>query len=78
MSDPILTPRLQLIPLDQNQLNLVLQDLEAFEKSLNILVMRSWITERVRHAVAMKIEKMQKAAPDRARLAHVLVDRDQE
>lgn len=61
MNDSIFTQRLQLIPLDLNQLELALKDLEAFEKSLNINMMRPWITERVRRAIGMKIDKMQKA-----------------
>ena len=61
MSHTILTPRLQLIPLNVNQLTLVLQSVESFEASLHIIMMRSWITERVHRAINMKINKMQKA-----------------
>ena len=61
MSDSIPTQRLQLIPLNINQLELVLQDIEAFETSLNITMMRPFFTERARRAIGMKIAKMQKA-----------------
>ena len=61
MNNSILTQRLQLIPLNLNQLELVLQDVEAFETSLNITMMRELITERVRRALWIKIDKMQKA-----------------
>jgi len=61
MSHSIFTPRLQLIPLNRNQLELVAQNVEAFETSLNIIMMRSWMTERVHRAIHMKLDKMQKA-----------------
>lgn len=61
MNDDILTQRLQLIPLDQNQLELALQSTEALETSLNIVLMRSWITDRVRRAITVKIAKMGQA-----------------
>jgi RimJ/RimL family protein N-acetyltransferase len=59
--DDIITQRLQLLPLDRNQLELLLQDTETFEKSLNVTMMRPFITERVRRALGMKIDKMQEA-----------------
>jgi len=61
MNNPIFTQRLQLIPLDQKHLELMLQNVEALEKSLNIIMMRPLITDRVRRAIGMKIKKMQKA-----------------
>jgi len=61
MSDSIYTQRLQLIPLNLEQLELTLQNIEALETSLNITIMRPWITDRVRRAIGMKIDKMRKA-----------------
>ncbi|HSK89145.1 MAG TPA: GNAT family N-acetyltransferase [Anaerolineales bacterium] len=61
MSNFIFTPRLQLLPLELHQLEWVLQDMEALETSLNITMMRPLITDRVRRAVGMKIDKMRKA-----------------
>jgi RimJ/RimL family protein N-acetyltransferase len=61
MDNIILTQRLRLIALDKKQLELMLQDIEAFEKSLSITMMRDLITDRVRRAITMKIAKMQKA-----------------
>jgi hypothetical protein len=60
MSDYIQTERLQLIPLDLTQLELALQNIEALETSLNLVIMRPWMTDRVHRALGMKIEKMQK------------------
>ncbi len=57
----IATPRLQLTPLRLDQLELVLQNMEAFETSLKITMMREQITERVCRALQMKIDKMRKA-----------------
>jgi ribosomal-protein-alanine N-acetyltransferase len=61
MSDPIVTQRLQLIPLHVDQLELALQNIEALETSLNITILRPWMTDRVRRAIGMKIDKMRKA-----------------
>jgi RimJ/RimL family protein N-acetyltransferase len=61
MSDSIFTSRLQLIPLELHQLEWALQEIEALERSLNITIMRSWITDLVRRAIGMKIDKMRKA-----------------
>lgn len=61
MNNSIFTQHLQLVPLDRNQLESILQDVEAFEKELNILMMRAFITERVRRAIGMKLAKMQQA-----------------
>ena len=60
MNDPVNTPRLKLIPLDLNQLELVLQNMDKLEASLSITIARSLITGRVRRAIGMKIEKMKK------------------
>ena len=62
MIHSILTPRLQFIPLHVNQLELALHNVEAFETSLNIILMRSWMTDRVHRAISMKIEKMHQAS----------------
>ena len=61
MNRSILTARLALIPLNLNQLELVVQEPEVFEASLNIIMMRAWMTERVHRAISMKLDKMQKA-----------------
>jgi len=61
MNNTILTRRLQLIPLDQSQLDLVLQNIAALETSLNMTILRSFITDRVRRAIGMKIDKMREA-----------------
>lgn len=61
MSDYIITQRLQLSPLDLNQLELALQNIESLETSLNIMIMRPWMTDRVRSAIGLKIDKMWKA-----------------
>jgi len=61
MDKVILTQRLRLIPLDIKQLELIAQDIDAFEKSLSITMMRDLITDRVRRAIGMKIDKMCKA-----------------
>ncbi len=61
MNNPILTQRLRLIPLESRQLELILQNIEAFEMPLGITMMREQITERVCRALRMKIDKMQKA-----------------
>ncbi len=57
----IVTPRLQLMPLRLDQLELILQNMEAFETSLRIIMMREQITERVCRALRMKIDKMRTA-----------------
>lgn len=59
MNEHIITQRLQLIPLNVNQLELALQNIEALETSLNLVIMRSWMTDRVQRAIGMKIDKMQ-------------------
>jgi ribosomal-protein-alanine N-acetyltransferase len=61
MDNIILTQRLRLIPLDKKQLELIAQDIEAFEKSLSITMMRDQLTEPARRAITIKIDKMQKA-----------------
>jgi hypothetical protein len=67
MSHTITTARLQLIPLNLNQLELIAQSIERFETSLHIAVMRTWMTERVHRAIHMKLDKMQKADAARQR-----------
>lgn len=61
MDNIISTARLQLIPLTLDQLELALHDMNTLEASLNITIARSFITDKVRHAIQRKIEKMQKA-----------------
>lgn len=61
MENIILTQRLQLIPLNRIQLEMIQQDIETFETSLNITMMRELITDRVRRAIGMKIDKMCRA-----------------
>ena len=63
MNDSISTQRLQLIPLNLEQLELALQDIEVLEVSLNLVIMRPWMTDRVHRAIGMKIDKMRKADP---------------
>ena len=60
MNNHIVTQRLQLIPLELEQLKMILKNPEALEKSLNITIMRDQITDRVLRAIGMKITKMQK------------------
>ncbi|HSB02701.1 MAG TPA: GNAT family N-acetyltransferase [Anaerolineales bacterium] len=61
MNASLSTQRLQLIPLERSQLEWLLQNIEALETSLNITMMRELMTERVRRAIGIKIDKMQKA-----------------
>jgi [ribosomal protein S5]-alanine N-acetyltransferase len=61
MNNMIFTQRLQLIALELDQLELVLQNMDAFERSANITVTRSFLTEQVQRAIWMKIKKMRKA-----------------
>jgi predicted acetyltransferase len=63
MEDQIITPRLQLLPLDLGNLELLLSNIEAFEKSLNMCITRPLITDHVQRAIRMKIKKMKKADP---------------
>lgn len=58
MDTIISTTRLQLIPLTLDQLKLALHNLEALEASLKVTIARSFITEKVQHAIRRKIEKM--------------------
>ena len=61
MSDSIYTQRLQLIPLSLIQLEWALHNIEALESTLNMTIMRPWMTDRVQRAIGMKIDKMRKA-----------------
>ena len=63
MNDSISTQRLQLSPLNLDQLELALQDIQALEVSLNLVIMRPWMTDRVHRAIGMKIDKMREADP---------------
>lgn len=61
MNNAIITQRLQLIPLALDQLELALQNMDALETSLDIVIARSFITEQVRRAIGRKVEKMRTA-----------------
>lgn len=61
MNNSIFTQRLQLMPLDLQQLEWILHDIEALETSLKITLLRSQLTEPARRALGMKIEKMRRA-----------------
>lgn len=61
MNYTIFTQRLQLIPLELEQLELMLQDMDALERSSNISITRSFLTDQVQRAIWMKIKKMRKA-----------------
>jgi RimJ/RimL family protein N-acetyltransferase len=61
MNNSIFTQRLQLMPLNRNQLELILQNVDALEASLNTTIMRPLITDSVRRAIGIKIDKIQKA-----------------
>jgi len=54
----ISTTRLALMPLTQEQLEMCLSDLSAFEKQTGLAMKRDFITERVQRAIRMKVEKM--------------------
>lgn len=61
MGQIIDTPRLQLVPLDLGQLECMLYQAADLESSLDIRIMRDFITDRVQRAMRMKLEKMHKA-----------------
>jgi len=61
--DGIFTERLVLLPLTQVQLELCLADLTKFEGELGMAIAKDFVTERVRRAIRMKVEKMRKAEP---------------
>ena len=63
MNRHIHTSRLGLIPLDLSQLGMLLNNVDALEKSLGLAITRPLITDRVQRAIRMKIEKMKKADP---------------
>lgn len=54
----IQTERLRLIPLTKDQLDCLLDDVHSLEESLGMVVSRNVITERVRRAIRLKLEKM--------------------
>jgi len=56
--ETISTTRLELIPLTQQQLEMCLSDLSAFEMQMGLTITRNFFTERVRRAIRMKVEKM--------------------
>jgi len=56
--ETISTSRLELIPLTQQQLEMCLSNLSAFENQTGSAVTRDFITERVQRAIRMKVEKM--------------------
>jgi len=61
------TNRLELIPLSSAQLQRYLDSPDQLEQELNLHISRDVVTERVRRAIRMKIEKM--AAADEKRFA---------
>jgi len=63
--DIISTERLELLPLTQTQLELGLADLPKLEDELGVDIARDFVTERVRQAIRMKVEKMLKAGPSK-------------
>jgi predicted acetyltransferase len=63
MNSRLTSPRLELISLDLYQLQSLLQNVDALEKSLGLPVRRAVIDANVRRALGMKIGKMQKADP---------------
>jgi len=60
-SHHIATDRLSLFPLTLEQLRLYLDEPEELEKGLGLSVSRSIITNRLKRALGMKIEKMDRA-----------------
>lgn len=52
------TTRLSLIPLTRDQLREYLEDPAALERELGFLVSRDLITDRVRRAIGMKLDRM--------------------
>jgi ribosomal-protein-alanine N-acetyltransferase len=53
------TKRLELIPLNANQLKLYLETPSQLEMELGLPLSHSIITDRVRHAIGMKLKKME-------------------
>ena len=58
MNASLWTPRLHLVPLTLPQLRLCLTDLPALEAELGLSISRDVLTDRVRGAIRIKIEKM--------------------
>ena len=61
----IFTSRLELVPLTKLQLEIILLDLSSFEEQIGLTVARDFFTERVQHAIRMKIEKMRRVDESR-------------
>jgi len=59
----ITTERLTLFPLSLEQLQCYLADTERLEGELGFDVSRAIVTDRLRRAIAMKVAKMERAAP---------------
>ena len=57
------TPRLKLLELSHQQLQLCLFDLSEFEEQTNIKITPDFITNRVHRAIRMKVQKMREAEP---------------
>lgn len=61
MAHKISTTRLDLIPLSQSQLELCLSDIHSLSEQLEIPIAHGFITDRVRRAIGLKVEKMRPA-----------------
>lgn len=60
--DVIRTERLDLIPLDSGRLRAYLEDAGRLEEEFRFPLSRSILTDRVRRAIRMKLERMESAA----------------
>ncbi len=72
----ILTERLRLIPLTAPQLRLYLDDPAALEQDLTLTLSRDVITNAVRRAITIKLDKMAAVREFRSSLVYLLADRD--
>jgi len=59
------TERLDLIPLSGAQLRLYLEHADLLQAELGVQISRAVITDVVKRAISMKLEKMKKADPER-------------
>jgi len=64
MHTALRTPRLILLSLDYDQLAQCNHDLPALERQLGLSISPTLITDRIQHAIAKKLEKMNIADPD--------------
>ncbi|MBN1440516.1 MAG: hypothetical protein JW929_13990 [Anaerolineales bacterium] len=58
------TERLNLFPLSPDQLRQYQEDPESLEADLGLALSRALLSERVRRAIGMKLEKMARAGPE--------------